>query len=70
MRKKLISSSAIALLAFSLTFVGCGKEEPTPPAPPPAPATSAPEAAPAGDMQAAEPAMETAAEKAEETKTR
>ena len=74
MRTKFISTSAIALLAFSLTFVGCGKEEPAPPAPPPAPETSAPEAAPAGDMQATEPAMETApdtaAEKAEETKTR
>ena len=79
MGKKFVLLSA-TLLAFTLTFAGCGKkEEPAPPPPPPAPAEPAAPAtppaepaAPAGDQKAAEPMKDAAPmpEKKEESKTK
>ena len=66
MGKKCYSMSAIALFAFTLTVIGCGKkEEPAPPPPPPAPAEPA---APAVDQKAAEPMKDATPAPAEEKK--
>jgi hypothetical protein len=67
MGKNIVSLSAVALFALTVTLAGCGKkEEPAPPPPPPA----APAPEPAAPAPAAEPAKDAAPapDKAPDTK--
>ena len=77
MGKRFVLLSGTTLLAFMLTFAGCGKkEEPAPPPPPPpAPAAPAPAEppAPSGEMKAPAdqpPGGAPMEKKDEETKTK
>jgi len=70
MGKNIVSLSAVALFALTVTLAGCGKkEEPAPPPPPPAAPAPEPVAPAPADTKAAEPAKDAApADKAPDTK--